>query len=84
MREEDPKRVWDLTTKVKALVCCCVLLFVNFFETSLSCLCRVSLQLPRKRRARLISSSADLVFLPLVYLALVVLRYIRLQRQTDR
>ena len=22
MREEDPKRVWDLTTKVKALVCC--------------------------------------------------------------
>ena len=62
----------------------CVVLFLNFFETSLVCLCLVSLQLPRERSARLISSSADFVFLPLVYLALVVLRYIRLQRQTDR
>lgn len=57
----------------------CVVLFLNFFETSLICLCLVSLQLPRERSARLISSSADLVFLPLVYLALVVLRYIRLR-----
>ena len=57
----------------------CVVLFLNFFETSLVCLCLVSLQLPRERSARLISSSADLVFLPLVYLALVVLRYIRLR-----
>ena len=57
------------------------MLFVNFFETSLVCLCLVSLQLPRERSARRISSSADLVFLPLVYLALVVLRYVRLRLQ---
>jgi hypothetical protein len=79
MSEEDPKR-WDLTTKVKALVCC-LLLFLNFFETSLVSLS--SLSNFRGKGERDLSSSADLVFLPLVYLALVVLHYIQLQLQTD-
>ena len=82
MREEDPKRLWDLTTEVKALVCC-VLVFVNLFETS-HLVSLSSLSNFRGKGERDVSSSADLVFLPLVYLALVVSRYIRLQRQTDR